>query len=168
MVSIIDSRNNDVVADDMVDNATNTHWGALKSAYLDAYAIHGTYIGSARVAGVGVTTVDRWVESDPEFAAEFKLAHRRHREQEEELTLKRRVYESNCPPLLVIFYMKAIWREKYDDNVKPANSDASDLLRRLEAMDAKTVKRAVLEDVRGGANALGAERMFDTNGQSAP
>ena len=114
------------------DNATPHDPNALKEtqgAFLDAYAKRGNIQNAA------------------------KAAKSTHRETVEQDVLMDRLYQTdsrgqlNCPPLLVIFYLKAVWRGKYGDNAKPEDSAPAELLKRLDAMSGDKVKAAVTEDI---------------------
>ena len=140
----------------MTDDATPDTPNALKEtqrAFLAAYTKCGNIHNAAKAAHVGRTTVYDWLDHSPPFKGAFEAAKCAHRETVEQDVLLDRLYQTdsrgqlNCPPLLVIFYLKAVWRDKYGDNVKPEDNAASELLKRLEAMSGERVKAAVIEDI---------------------
>lgn len=123
---------------------------ALKSAFLAAFRTDGGKMRSSKLAGVSNNTVDAWLAADPQFAADYGRAVREYQEYAEKTYLIDKLSDPKCPPLLVIFYVKAMWRVKYGDDVKVSDNAAADLIKRLENMPAREVKAAVLEGTKAG------------------
>ena len=118
-----------------------------QETFLAAYRINGTIRTAAKEAEVHRVTVGRWLDSDTQgFRTRFNDAKYDFREDLEESALLWRLREPNCPPLLVIFALKAHWPDKYRDDVKPADSAASDLIRKLEEMGSKRIVDVAVDD----------------------
>lgn len=104
-----------------------------QEAWLESFARDGGFMRSCKASGVGHDTVYVWL-AEPAFKARHGVALQQYRESLEKVALLDRLKDPKCAPLLVIFALKAAWREKYGDDVKAVDTAAGELLKKLESM----------------------------------
>jgi hypothetical protein len=103
-------------------------WGRQEQ-FLRYYARSGKFVHSATAAGITPQCVYKWQNSDKfNFIKRMEIAHQEYVEHlEAEMDEYIRDSEHNTQ-IIQIFRLKAAWPEKYREDVKPQNNDASQQL----------------------------------------
>jgi hypothetical protein len=110
--------------------------------FLRLYARSGKVIKSVEMIGITRQALYKWQNADRfGFNERLEIAHQAYVERLE-AELDRFIEESpHNTQIARIFRLKAEWPEKYREDIKPANNDASrELLDRVTAMAAKEVE----------------------------
>jgi hypothetical protein len=128
--------------------------------FLRRYAERGKLALSAGDVGVSVKAVEKWQRLDKySFNQRLEQAFQVYRETQEELNEEWVRETKHNSQIYRIFHMKAIWPEKYRDDVKPQSTDAGrQLLDRLTEMARKEIaerKRLEAEATDGEFRELG-------------
>jgi len=105
-----------------------------QQAFLESYAKAGTILQAAGAAHVSRQTVYNWRDGDRlDFKQRFGVAREAFRE-----SLERTMFERLDAPsgnrgsdILLIFALKAHWREKYSEAATTEDDSAKDVLRTL-------------------------------------
>jgi hypothetical protein len=117
--------------------------------FLRRYAERGKLALSAGDVGISVSAVEKWQRLDKySFNKRLEQAYQAYRETQEELNEEWVRETKHNSQIYRIFHMKAIWPEKYRDDVKPVDtSDSKRLLDMLTEMAARDIeKRRLLEE----------------------
>jgi tRNA A37 N6-isopentenylltransferase MiaA len=131
--------------------------------FLKRFAERGKLALSAADVGISPMALHKWQNSDKyNFQKRFELAYQSYRETQEELNEEWVRETKHNSQIYRIFHMKAIWPEKYRDDVKPQSTDAGrQLLDRLTEM----ARREIEERKRLEAEATDGEfRELDGQG----
>jgi Fe-S cluster biosynthesis and repair protein YggX len=148
--------------DDLTFILTLQYWGVpenptrldlriweTQELFLRLYAQCGKFVRSADAAGISRQCIYKWQNADRfGFNERLEIAHQAYVERlEQEMDQYIRESKHNTQ-ILQMFRLKAEAPEKYREDVRPANNDASqELLDRLTAMAAKDIaERRKLEE----------------------
>jgi hypothetical protein len=116
--------------------------------YLRRFAERGKAVLSAADVGVSHDAVENWQKTDKfGFVKRYELAFQAYRETQEQLNEEWMAETKHNSQIYRIFHMKSIWPEKYREDARPQQEDASQqLLDRLTEMARKDLeKRRQLE-----------------------
>jgi hypothetical protein len=141
--------------DDLTFTPTPQYWGVpetptrldmriwqTQELFLRLFARSGKFVRSADMAGITRQCVYKWEKADKfSFNRRMEIAHQAYVERLE-AELDRFIEESpHNTQIARIFRMKAEWPEKYREDIKPANDDASrQPLDKLTEMAAKELE----------------------------
>ena len=108
-----------------------------QDAFLSAYATTGGVSSACRASGVGRATVYDWERADTQgFVKRFESARFVFRE-----SLEQQMYDRLSDPtgnrgsdVLLIFALKAVWGDKYKDNIVLADDTSKEMLAQLRRM----------------------------------
>ena len=110
---------------------------ATQDAFLSAYATTGGVSSACRASGVGRATVYDWERADTQgFVGRFETTRHVFRE-----SLEQQMYDRLSDPagnrgsdVLLIFALKAVWGDKYKDNIVLADDTSKEMLAQLRRM----------------------------------
>jgi len=111
--------------------------------FLRRYAERGKFVLSAADVGISIQAIYKWQHSDKfSFNKRMELAFQAYRETQEQLNEEWMVETKHNSQIYRIFHMKSIWPEKYRDDAKPQQEDASQaLLDKLTEMAKKEIEQ---------------------------
>ena len=106
----------------------------MQDRFLVAYGERGTITGACAVIGLHRDSIHRWRNEDRlGFKLRFKVAEEVFRESLERIMFDRLGDPSGNrgSDILLIFALKAHWRDKYGDDSKPVDDSARTVLNTL-------------------------------------
>ena len=109
--------------------------GHLKKAFLAAFAETGVVLAAAQAAGVGRTSVYRWLEHDEAFSSAFHQAEEDSTQHLERVAYERATRAQEPSDTLLIFLLKARRPERYRDRFEVRHAGGTESRVRVEYAD---------------------------------
>ena len=113
-----------------------------KSVFLREYKRLGTIVKASEATKIGRGTHYAWCRDDAEYKAQFQDTKEDFAETVENVLFDRVLTDPKCAPVLVIFALKGLMRDKYGDKPMEVAGEEEDLFARLQRIDNHKVSKA--------------------------
>lgn len=113
-----------------------------KAQFKNAFKKLGTIVKASEATGIARATHYQWCRDDAEYKNTFHEAQADFAETVENVLFDRVLNDKKCAPVLVIFALKGLMRDKYGDKPMEVAGEDEDLFARLERINNKKVSSA--------------------------
>ena len=113
-----------------------------QARFLKVFKDKGTIVSTSEETGIKRGTHYQWMRDDADYKEAFIAAKDDFAETIEMVLFDRVRYDKKCAPVLIIFALKGLLRDKYGDKPMEVAGEDEDILSKLSRIESRLPKKA--------------------------